>query len=60
VNFNLTEHSIVISDQDGNTIFEAVATLNDEGECRLKVTGQEKELWQVRKMALEELFFKKY
>jgi hypothetical protein len=32
-------------------------TINDEGKCRLKVGGIEREFWQVRRMALEALFF---
>jgi hypothetical protein len=34
-----------------------VVTLNDEGECRLKVGDDELEEWQVLKRALETLFF---
>ena len=33
-------------------------TLKDDGQCRLKMsTGEEVEPWQLRRMALEELFF---
>jgi hypothetical protein len=35
----------------------ATLTLNNEGECRLLVNGQELEEWQFRKMMWEELFF---
>jgi hypothetical protein len=40
----------------GNLTFEATVTLNDEGRCVAKVDDQERELWQLRKMALEKLF----
>jgi hypothetical protein len=39
-------------------MFEVNATFRDEGECRLKVNGEERVLWQVRRMALEELLFR--
>jgi hypothetical protein len=42
---------------DGIKAFEAMPTINDEGKCRLKVNGVEREFWQVRRMALENLFF---
>ncbi len=35
----------------------ATLTLNEKGECRLKVNGSECELWRFRQMVLEELFF---
>jgi len=38
-------------------LFEASLTLNNEGECKLKVGGVELEQWQVRRKALEGLFF---
>jgi len=36
---------------------EATLTLNDDGECRLKVNGKEVGQWQFRRKALEDLFF---
>jgi hypothetical protein len=36
---------------------EATLTLNDQGKCRLKVGDLERERWQFRKDALEDLFF---
>jgi len=47
-----------VNDKDGKKILEATLTLNDSGECRVKIGGQEYELWQMRKKALENLFFK--
>jgi hypothetical protein len=39
-------------------MLEVSATFSDEGECGLKVNGEERALWQVRRMALEELLFR--
>ncbi len=59
VAFRLAEKAIEVTDEEGNVKFSAVPTISDDGKCRLKVKGQEKEkeLWQFRKMALDELFF---
>ena len=44
----------------GNEIkLTATITLNNEGRCMLKVNDEELEQWQVRRMALEDLFFGK-
>jgi hypothetical protein len=56
--FSLAEHAIVVRDEKGDAMFEVNATFSDEGECRLKVNGEERALWQVRRMALEELLFR--
>jgi hypothetical protein len=37
--------------------FSAAPTMNPAGQCVLIVNGQEMEPWQVRRMALEQLFF---
>jgi hypothetical protein len=58
--FILTDSGIEVTDKDGRLRFKATPTLSDDGECRLKVGDQERELWHVRKMALEELFFRPY
>jgi len=52
-----TVKTIEVRDENDKLMIEATVTLNDDGECRLQVNGQERELWQVRKMALEKLFF---
>ena len=57
--FRLSGRAIEVVDDEGNVRFTATPTLNDEGECRLKINGEEKELWHLRKMALEELFFRR-
>ena len=64
VSFNLMNHKIVVSGvgiiferETSAPQFDATATVNSEGQCRLKIQGKELTLWQVRKMALETLFF---
>jgi hypothetical protein len=56
--FCLSDHAILVQDDKGNKMFEVTPTFNDEGECRLKVNAEERDLWQVRRMALEELLFR--
>jgi hypothetical protein len=56
--FSLVEHAIVVRDDNGNQMFEVTARFDDEGKCRLGVNGEEREIWQVRRMALEALFFR--
>lgn len=57
VAFNWTEAGISVLGNDRTVFLEATLTLNDEGECRLKVGAEELSLWQFRKRALEDLFF---
>lgn len=40
--------------------FDMTLTLNDKGECRAEVNGEDHEFWMVRKMALETLFWGSY
>ena len=56
--FSLAEHAILVRNDKGDPMFEVSANFSDEGECRLKVNGEERALWQVRRMALEELLFR--
>jgi hypothetical protein len=56
--FRLTDTSISVRDKNDKPMFEATLTLNDEGECRLKVGELELEFWQFRRRALEDLFFR--
>jgi len=58
--FSLAEHAISVRDDKGTPMFEVTLTFTDEGKCRLNVNNQPRELWQVRRMALEELFFRGY
>jgi len=55
--FALAGKTIQIKNGDRQILFEAAITLNDTGECKLKVDNKELESWQVRRRALEELFF---
>jgi len=55
--FRLTGKVISVEDGHGTIIFEAGVTLNDQGRCLLQVDGKEYESWQVRRKALDELFF---
>lgn len=57
---SMPSQSIKVRDEKDVLMFDATTTINDEGECRLKVKGQERELWQVRKMALESVLFGAY
>jgi len=56
--FSLAEHAILVRNEKGDPMFEVNATFSDEGDCNLKVNGEERALWQVRRMALEELLFR--
>jgi hypothetical protein len=56
--FQLAEHSISVRDELGTRMFEVTLSFSDEGKCRLKVDDVERELWQVRRIALEELLFR--
>ncbi|MGD0761094.1 MAG: hypothetical protein ABR921_19505 [Candidatus Sulfotelmatobacter sp.] len=58
VTFSLSEHAMSVRDDKGNPLFTVTLTFTDEGKCRLNVNNQPRELWQVRRMALEELFFR--
>ena len=56
--FHLAEHAILVRSDKSNPMFEVTATFSDEGECRLKVNGEDRDFWQVRRLALEELMFR--
>lgn len=58
--FSRGEHAIVVRDDHGKTMFEITLIFNDQGECKLHVNQQERELWQIRRMALEGLLFQDY
>jgi hypothetical protein len=55
--FSLADHAIGVRDSRGKEMFDVTLTFNDEGECKLNVQEKERELWQVRRMALEQLLF---
>lgn len=56
IDFVLSEHGIKVSDEKALK-FTVAVTLNDEGRCIFKAKNLEREQWQVRRMALEDLFF---
>jgi hydroxymethylpyrimidine pyrophosphatase-like HAD family hydrolase len=58
--FKLAEHSILVRDDKGETKFEIHLAYSDDGQCRLRVNQKEREYWQVRRMALEDLMFASY
>lgn len=55
--FMLEADQIVIASSKTNEEFRFTVGLNDEGRCQLRMNSQKFEQWQVRKMALEGLFF---
>lgn len=58
--FSLAEHAIMVREGNGTPKFEVTLAFTDAGACVMKVNGEERESWQVRRMALEELFFASY
>ena len=58
--FSLGEHAILVRGDNGDKMFEVTLTFNDQGDCRLTVEEKERDLWQVRRMALEGLLFQGY
>ena len=60
VTFGIGEHAILVRDDKGDQMFDVTLTFNDKGECRLNVNGEGRDLWQVRRMALEGLLFGGY
>jgi hypothetical protein len=60
VNFHLAEHAIVVRDDQRELMFEVTLAFSDEGECKLQVNHEQRESWQVRRMALEGLMFPSY
>ena len=60
VTFTLAEHAIAVRDDKGDQMFEVDLTFTVEGKCKLYVNKEERELWQVRRMALEDLMFRAY
>ena len=56
VEFPLEQRAISVS-SDGNLILSAKTTLSNDGRCVLLIKNVEYENWQVRKMALDDLFF---
>jgi hypothetical protein len=55
--FSRSDHAILVRGDEGGKMFEVTLSFTDEGKCRLSVDKEERQLWQVRRMALEELMF---
>ncbi len=60
VTFSLTDHTIVVRDDKNKTQFEVTIAFDDEGACKFYVNEEERHMWQVRRMALDELMFRGY
>ena len=58
--FSLADHAILVRDYKGKEMFEVTLTFDDQGDCRLTVGEKERDLWQVRRIALEGLLFQGY
>jgi hypothetical protein len=59
VQFKLEADKICVFSREG-LMLQAFATLSNEGKCRVLIEGKEHTLWQMRKMALEDFFFRPY
>jgi hypothetical protein len=58
--FNLSAETIDVhlrDNKENRKLFSAAITLDDDGNCKLKVGENSLEQWQVRRTALERLFF---
>jgi hypothetical protein len=60
VTFELRETSIAVLDSTGTLMFAVGLTINNQGECCYKIGCQEYDSWQLRKRALEPLFFESH
>ncbi len=60
VAFKLADHAILVRDDKDDLMFEVALAFSDDGHCRLTVNHEEREYWQVRRMALENLMFPSY
>jgi hypothetical protein len=56
--FCLEEHAIIVRDASGNQMFEVTLIFTEDGKCRMKAKEENRESWQVRRMALEDLMFR--
>lgn len=58
--FSLAEHAIVVKDDRGYQMFDVAVNFNEKGECKLVANEVARELWEIRRMALEELLFRTF
>ncbi len=58
VMFILNQNGVEVQDiEPRTTIHEGILVMSDDGQCRLRVGQIEYDLWQFRKLALQDLFF---
>ena len=55
--FELVSNGIHVRRGKDTSVFTATPVLDARGDCRLEVSGESLELWQVSRKALEGLFF---
>jgi hypothetical protein len=58
ITFRYEDHAITVMDASGNQMFEVTLLFTDDGKCRLKAKEENRDSWQVRRMALEDLLFR--
>jgi hypothetical protein len=59
VAFILSGEVIHVQDGENKEMFDITIGLNDCGDCQFVVSGKERDSWQVRRQALEGLFFRR-
>jgi hypothetical protein len=55
--FELGAYAVSVRRGDTNETWEVTPTINDNGECRLRMGNRDYECWQFRKLVLESLLF---
>jgi hypothetical protein len=58
VRFIFEQHAVLVYDDNDNQMFEVTVSFTEEGKCRINAKEQKCEMWQVRRMALEDLLFR--
>jgi len=58
VTFRYEDHAITVLDPSGNQMFEVTLLFTEDGKCRMKAKEENRDAWQVRRMALEDLLFR--
>jgi hypothetical protein len=58
--FSLAEHAIVVKDDRDYQMFDVAVNFNERGECKLVANEVAREMWEIRRMALEELLFRTF
>ncbi len=59
VTFSLGEHAVQVRDNDKkDAMFQVTVAFNEKGHCTLFANEEEREFWQIRRMALEDLMFR--